>query len=118
MRDQTGYRLGRIDRVEQQPLVARRHLHRLAHRLVEPPVARRQHRVRDVDVARILHCAAGKAPRSSRSGLRLFWAAPAAVRHILPQQTRRHSADLPTGAVDHDRPRRGECLRSLILAFL
>ena len=53
MGDQPGHRLSRIDRVEQQPLVAGRQRHRLAHRLVEPPVARRKHRVGDVDVARV-----------------------------------------------------------------
>ena len=53
MGDQTRHRLSRVDRVEQQPLVAGRHRHRLAHRLVEEAVAGGQHHVGDVDVARI-----------------------------------------------------------------
>ena len=51
--DEARHRLAGVDRIEQQRLVPRRHRHRLAHRVVEPAVARRVHRVGDLDAAGI-----------------------------------------------------------------
>ena len=53
MGDEARHRLAGVHRVEQQRLVPRRQRHRLAHRVVEPAVARRVHRVGDLDVAGI-----------------------------------------------------------------
>ena len=49
--DEACHRFAGVDRIEQQRLVPRRH--RLAHRVIEPAVARRVHRVGDLDSAGI-----------------------------------------------------------------
>ena len=51
VRDQAGHRPARVHRVEQQRLAARRQRQRVAHRVVEPAVARREHGVAHRDVA-------------------------------------------------------------------
>ena len=53
MGDKARHRLAGVHRVEEQRLAARRQRHRLAHRVIEPAVARRMHGVRNLDLVRI-----------------------------------------------------------------
>ena len=53
MGDKARHRLAGVHRVEEQRLAARGQRHRLAHRVVQPAVARRVHGVRDLDPDRL-----------------------------------------------------------------
>ena len=105
MGDQTRHRLSRVDRVEQQPLVARRQRHRLAHRLVEPAVARRVHRVGDVDVARVERVRALDHRRQRRRHPRHPGALARGVAAHADAQDRRPLAQRPQA---HQQPGMGE----------